>query len=416
MALASRHLQRCLRARPFLRAPRAGASGRRLACAAAPEKQRLVFLGTPEVAAIVLEELLTAAKAPDASFEVAVVVSQPGKPKGRGNKAVPVPSPVEQLARAAGVPDDRILCPKTARDPAFLEALSALRPDLCVTAAYGNMLPAAFLSIPRRGTLNIHPSLLPRYRGAAPVQRALQDGVAETGVSVAFTVLACDAGPVLEQRAAAPGADEAAPALLERLFRLGARLLVARLGDVWSGAAAGAAAPQDEAAATHAPKLSKEEAAMDFSSKSAQELHNQVRAFAPWPGTVADFIIAPAAAEDGGVGGVGGGAPAEGERLQIKILTTRVADASELPPGAAAARRVAWAPPGRMLVPCGGGGALEVLALQQPAKKAVAARDFANGLKGRQVYVASPAAAAAAAPAAEGAAAAGAVAGSGAAR
>lgn len=117
------------------------------------------------------------------------------------------------------------------------------------------MLPAAFLSIPRCGTLNIHPSLLPRYRGAAPVQRALQDGAAETGVSVAFTVLACDAGPVLAQARATPGPDEAAPELLERLFRLGARLLLDRLADVWSGAAEGAAVPQDGAAATHAPKV-----------------------------------------------------------------------------------------------------------------------------------------------------------------
>eukprot|EP00775_Hariotina_reticulata_P013794 gene13794-13915_t len=245
-------------------------------------KKRVVFLGTPEVAAIVLEELLQASKAEKATFEIAAVVSQPGKPKGRGNKAVPIPSPVEQLARQHCVPDDSILCPKSAKEPAFLEALTALQPDLAVTAAYGNMLPTAFLSIPKHGTLNIHPSLLPQYRGAAPVQRALQDGVGVSGVSVAFTVLKCDAGPVFLQEQVAVPEDEEAPQLLERLFRRGAQLLVANLDKVWSGEAAQVAQPQDDLKATHAAKISKEESQLDF-GKPATVLHNQVRAFSGWP-------------------------------------------------------------------------------------------------------------------------------------
>jgi methionyl-tRNA formyltransferase len=151
---------------------------------------------------------------------------------------------------------------------------------------------------------------------------------------------------------------------------------------------------------------------MDF-GRSAQELHNQARAFAPWPGTFADFLVEEAPPEGGGSSSGGSdagpsGGSSSGSKLQLKILSTRVADASEIPADAAAARRVVWAKGGRMLVPCGGGGALEVLQLQQPAKKAVSARDLFNGLKGRQLYVdvdaASASASAAQLPAAKAAA------------
>lgn len=158
----------------------------------------------------------------------------------------------------------------------FLEALAALQPDLCVTAAYGNMLPQRFLDTPRHGTLNIHPSLLPRYRGAAPVNRALEAGDAATGVSLAFTVRACDAGPVLAQREVALAGDEQAPELLCALFEAGTALLVDALPAVWAGEAGRAAVAQDEAAATHAAKMRKEDAWLDF-ARPAAALHNQVR-------------------------------------------------------------------------------------------------------------------------------------------
>lgn len=161
-------------------------------------KQRLVFLGTPDVAASALEAILDAAAAPDAEFEVHAVVSQPGRPRGRGRSksGPPPPSPVAETAIARGVPEERVLCPVKANEDAFLDALREMQPDLMVTAAYGNFLPQKFLDIPRLGTLNIHPSLLPQYRGAAPVQRALEHGAAATGVSVAYTVLAMVGGKV----------------------------------------------------------------------------------------------------------------------------------------------------------------------------------------------------------------------------
>ena len=155
-------------------------------------KQRLVFLGTPDVAAAALEALFDAAAAPDAAFEVHAVVSQPGRPRGRGRSKTgpPPPSPVAAAAAARGLPPARVLCPSKANEEDFLAELRAMAPDLMVTAAYGNYLPRAFLDIPRLGTLNIHPSLLPSFRGAAPVQRALESGTVATGVSVAYTVQA----------------------------------------------------------------------------------------------------------------------------------------------------------------------------------------------------------------------------------
>jgi methionyl-tRNA formyltransferase len=153
-----------------------------------------------QVAALVLRRLLAAAAQHDSTFEVAAVVTQPPRPTGRGNRKVPQPSPVQLVAEEAGLPASAILAPERPGDKAFLATLHGLAPDLCVTAAYGNYLPTAFLAIPRHGTLNIHPSLLPLYRGAAPVQRALQDGVAVTGVTVLYTVKAMDAGPILAQQ------------------------------------------------------------------------------------------------------------------------------------------------------------------------------------------------------------------------
>lgn len=189
-------------------------------------KKRLVFLGTPAVAAGVLEALVEAAAAPSCGFEVVAVVSQPPAPTGRGRKKALTKSAVHEAALRLGFEDAQgeqqqqpeasergqgegspdatrtagvILTPASARDDSFLSSLEALEPDICVTAAYGQFLPQRFLDAPPLGTLNVHPSLLPQYRGAAPVQRAVADGLTTTGVSVAYTVLAMDAGPVLKQ-------------------------------------------------------------------------------------------------------------------------------------------------------------------------------------------------------------------------
>ncbi|KAK8498826.1 hypothetical protein V6N12_053050 [Hibiscus sabdariffa] len=155
------------------------------------KKKSLVFW----VSATVLDALFNASAAPSSSFEIAAIVSQPPSRRDRGRKMMP--SPVAQYALDRGFPSDLIFTPERAGEETFLSSLRDLQPEFCITAAYGNILPTKFLNIPPLGTVNIHPSLLPLYRGAAPVQRTLQDGVKETGVSLAFTVRALDAGPVI---------------------------------------------------------------------------------------------------------------------------------------------------------------------------------------------------------------------------
>ncbi|GAB4819162.1 hypothetical protein N2152v2_006208 [Parachlorella kessleri] len=346
-----------------------------------------------EVAALVLERLLQAAAQPDATFEVSAVVSQPGRPKGRGNKKVPQPSEVEQLARASGLQQHQILCPEKATDKQFLECLRQLGPDLCVTAAYGNYLPTAFLAIPRHGTLNIHPSLLPKYRGAAPAQRALQDGAEWTGVSLLYTVKEMDAGPVLAQKKVKVDPDIQAPEFLKELFTIGADLLLDYLELVWAGMAAKTAVAQDSSQATHAAKIGREEAALDF-SRPALELHNQVRAFAGWPGTTATFTVrtlegegARSSAGNGSRDSSGSGS-GTGELLELKIVRTRVASQSALRGGGGGSssggnsQQVVAGKDG-MFIRCGDGSVLEVLEVQVPGKKVATAKDFANGLNGR---------------------------------
>ena len=186
-------------------------------------KRRVVFLGTPAVAARSLELLLDAsAQGGGGGFEVAAVVSQP--PARSGRKMKLTASPVQTLAEARGI---ELLTPASAKEEAFLARLDELQPDLCITAAYGCFLPQRFLDIPRFGTLNVHPSLLPLYRGAAPLQRCLEAGDAVAGVSVAFTVLKMDAGPLLRQEERPLVGDEQEPPLLLELFERGTEPLEA---------------------------------------------------------------------------------------------------------------------------------------------------------------------------------------------
>lgn len=335
-----------------------------------------MFLGTPEVASSVLQQLLTAADQPEATFEVAAIVTQPGRPRGRGSKKVAQPSPVAQLVLDRGWPEGRILSPVKASEELFLEQLAAIEPDLCITAAYGNILPSKFLAIPRFGTLNIHPSLLPKYRGAAPVQRAVQDGVRETGVTVAFTVRAMDAGPVLAQDRVTVDEKVQAPELLTDLFRRGTELLLSRLPDVWSGRAARLATPQDDAAATHAAKLEKADGQLDF-REHAVVLHNKVRAFVGWPGTQTVFWI---------------GSPEGTAEKEMEVKLTRtlaIREAGDLPKdtGHVPHGFLEAVYDGRLLIPCGGGSVLQVLELQPAGKKPMSAAAFWNGVKGRPVYV-----------------------------
>ncbi|KAL4540166.1 hypothetical protein Ndes2526A_g03165 [Nannochloris sp. 'desiccata'] len=332
-------------------------------------KKKVVFLGTPGVAALVLQKLIDASKASDATYEVSAVVSQPGRPKGRSRQ--PQPSDVEKLALDLGLTSDQILCPEKATDPSFLAALSNLQPDLCITAAYGNYLPSKFLSIPRYGTLNIHPSLLPAYRGAAPVQRSLEDGLTISGVTVLFTVKEMDAGPILAQQEIPIDSEVQAPELLDRLFSLGTELLLKNLEVVWAGMGDKMAQTQDSSVATHAPKLTRDQGALDF-CQPAIVCHNKVRAFTPWPGTYHNFELVDTAS-------------GKTEDLELKVLKTKVVDGSAASGGNTLGEKILSAGSAGLTVTCGDGHVLELMEVQAPGRKAVAAKDFVNGLKGREL-------------------------------
>ncbi len=232
-----------------------------------PSALRVAFAGTPDFAAAALAALLTS------PHEIVGVWTQPDRPAGRGRRLRP--SPVKQLALAHEIPVHQ---PESLRDPQAVAELARLEPDVLVVAAYGLLLPPAVLEIPRRGCLNIHASLLPRWRGAAPIQRAILAGDTESGVTIMQMDEGLDTGDMLLKRAVPIGPRETGGSLHDRLATLGAEAIVEALADPDRLVPE----PQDEAQATYAEKLRKEEAAIDW-SKPATEIDRQIRAFNPWP-------------------------------------------------------------------------------------------------------------------------------------
>ncbi|XP_031093989.1 uncharacterized protein LOC115998538 [Ipomoea triloba] len=330
------------------------------------KKNRVVFLGSPQVSIPVLDALFDASAVPDSSFEVTAIVTQPPSGRDRGRKIMP--SPVAQHALERGFASDLIFTPVKAGEEPFLSNLKSLEPELCVTAAYGNILPTKFLNIPSKGTVNVHPSLLPLYRGAAPVQRALQDGVKETGVSLAYTVRQLDAGPVIACEKVEIDDKIKAPELLELLFALGSKLLIQELPSIFDGSARVKAHAQDDSMATLAPKISPDESWLSF-DEEAIVLHNKVRAFAGWPGTRARLAVIDSKSNQNSI-------------VELKIITTRVYNSRIAQDGEA---DDLFFSKGSLIVPCGGGTALEVLEVQLPGKKAVNATAFWNGLRGQRL-------------------------------
>jgi len=230
---------------------------------------RIVFAGTPQFAVPSLEALLAG------DHSVVAVYTQPDRPAGRGRRLQA--SPVKRLALEHRIP---VMQPQTLRSEAEIDAFARLRPDLLVVAAYGLILPAGILSIPTVGAINVHASLLPRWRGAAPIQRAILAGDEETGVTIMEVVEALDAGPMLLKKAIPIDPHETAGALHDRLAALGAEALCEALSQLETGKAQ--AIPQDESEVTYAAKITKEEAGIDW-SLPAQTLARVVRAFNPWP-------------------------------------------------------------------------------------------------------------------------------------
>lgn len=329
------------------------------------DKQRVVFLGSPAVAAESLQLLhdASAAVSNDSCYEIVSVVTQPPAPAGRKKKLRNCP--VHDLANELQLP---ILTPQSARDEEFLTALEDLKIDLCITAAYGQFLPTKFLSIPRVGTVNIHPSLLPLYRGAAPVQRCLENGDTATGVSVAFTVLKMDAGPILAQLPYPLHGDEKAPQVLSDCFAAGTKKLIELLPAIFDGTAP--TQPQDDAAATAAPKLSATDALIDFRKESAASVHNKCRAYAEWPGIYSYFAVR-----------------GSDEPARIKIITTKLLSA-EADAAAAASVSVSDMTVAKvngidmLQVTCGDGSRVGIVELQPEGKKVMPVKAYLNGLRG----------------------------------
>ena len=229
---------------------------------------RLVFFGTPQFAVPALEELAR-------QHDIALVVAQPDKPAGRGMK---LQAPAIALkARELGLP---LAQPAKIRDAGFLESIAALEPDAGIVVAYGKILPAALLSIPKRGFLNVHGSILPKYRGAAPIQRAIEHGETKTGVTIMRVDEQLDHGPMLAAESTAIGSDERTPSLAARLSALGAAALAPVLSN-WPDEI-----PQNHDEATYASKIEKSEGAIQWSDSTAT-IYNKFRAFDPWPGVFA---------------------------------------------------------------------------------------------------------------------------------
>jgi methionyl-tRNA formyltransferase len=301
---------------------------------------RVVFFGTPDFAAIPLEAL-----ARDGRYALVGVVTQPDRPSGRGR--APEPPPVKQAALRLGLP---VLQPETLREEAAVLQLAALRPDVGVVAAYGEILRKAVLAIPPLGYLNIHPSLLPRHRGPTPVPGAILAGDAETGVTVMKLDAKMDAGPILAQRRIPLPPDARAKALTEELFGLGAALLLESLERYAAGRLE--PTPQDDSQATYTALLQKADGAIDWSVE-AERIERMTRAYDPWPGAWTSW---------------------RGQPLKIIAGRAHAGWAGDAPPGALLERKDGiWVATGR--------GALELLLVQPAGKRALAAAEWRRGLR-----------------------------------
>lgn len=309
---------------------------------------RIAFFGTPDFAVPTLKALIAS------RHEVVALVSQPDRPKGRGQKLQATPT--KQAALDAGV---TILQPQKIRDAAFLAAFRDLRVDLGVVAAYGKILPDDLLAIPAMGMINVHASLLPAYRGAAPVHRAVIDGLPRTGVTIMRVVKALDAGPMLAKVTRAIGPDETSVDVERGLAELGARLLI----DVVEQLAAGSAheEPQDDGAASYAAKITRDEGVADWTLPAAV-IHNRVRGLQPWPLVSARL---------------------DGQRYLLH-KTMVIADSSTAAPGTIVEAA------GDRLTVATGQGTLQILQLQLEGRRVLSSREALAGYRIRPAMAFEP--------------------------
>ncbi len=299
---------------------------------------RILFMGTPDFAVPSLEALLRA------GHQVCGVFTQPDKPKNRGMKLLP--PPVKVCAQSHEIP---VYQPTKLRDGTALALIRELAPELIVVAAYGRILPDDILAAPPVGCITVHSSLLPAYRGAAPINWAVLNGDRESGVTIMHMAHDLDAGDIIAQAVTPIGPEETAPELYQRLAALGAELLVQAVADLAAGTAA--RTPQDHSRATLAPMLSKELSPMDW-SRTAGQLHDQVRGLLPWPAAVTTL-----------------------NGTRCKVFSTVVLDArTDAAPGT-----ILRADKAGIDVACGGGGVLRIDQLQPDGGKRMKAADYLRG-------------------------------------
>ncbi len=304
---------------------------------------RVVFLGTPQFALPSLQALVTS------RYDVCAVFTQPDRPAGRGQK--PQPPPVKRFAEEHSIP---VYQPQRIRSEEYRPHLESFKPDFLVVVAYGQILPKWLLQLPRLAPVNLHASLLPSYRGAAPVAWAILNGDTVTGVSTMLMEETLDTGPILLQREVPLPLDVSCGELEELLAGVGAELLIPTLDGLSSGAVR--RIPQDTAKTTLAPRITKEMAAICWDD-AAVRIHNQIRAFNPWPVASTDF---------------------RGLRLQI-LRSFPAATQPFMPAGEPG--KVAAVSQSGLLVWCGDETILELLEVQLPGRKRVSGRDLANGAR-----------------------------------
>ena len=297
---------------------------------------RVVFMGTPDIAATCLKKILSD------GFEVVGVYTQPDRPKGRGMKMVA--SPVKEVALAAGIP---VFQPENFREEETVEALRELKPDVCAVVAYGRILPQKVLDVPTFGCINIHASLLPKYRGSAPYQWAVLDGLQETGVTAMYLCREMDAGDIIDVSKTPIGENETAGELLDRLAELGADLLSKTLRRFASEGKV-PAVPQNPDEVSYAPMLDKTMCPIDW-NKTARQVHNHVRGLHPWP--VATMVL---------------------QGKTFKVHAAHVVSGSGTPGQILGLTKTG------LVIACGE-GAVEITSLQAEGGKRMAAPDYFRG-------------------------------------
>lgn len=300
---------------------------------------RILFMGTPDFAVPSLEALV------NAGHEICGVFTQPDKPKNRGMK-LQAP-PVKEFALAHNV---SVFQPETVKDGAALEIIRELAPELIAVAAYGRILPVDILEYPAYGCINVHSSLLPKYRGSAPIHWAILNGDNESGVTIMHMAKAMDAGDIIAQAVTPIDPNETVETLHDRLARMGAELLVEVVEQIKAGTAK--RTPQDDSQVTFAPMLSRELSPLDW-TKTARQLHNQVRGLIPWPATTTDII---------------------GGQL-VKIFEVEETGVST----SAAPGTIVAADKHGIDVACGDGTLLRIKQLQAQGGKRMAAADYLRG-------------------------------------